>query len=132
MKKRYWLTPPEEFKKLNQEFGFDFDPCPCPRPDGYNSLVLPWGKRNYVNPPFLKEDSPFGGPSAFARKAIEEAQKGNTSVFVLPLPWSIALLMEAGAEVRYGGKWRWLEVNSKESGRPRAQGIFILRGKSDA
>ena len=129
MKKRYWLTPPEEFKKLNQEFGFDFDPCPCPRTEGYNSLVLPWGKSNYVNPPFLKEDSPFGGPSAFARKAIEEAKNGNTSVFVLPLPWSIALLMEAGAEVRYGGKWRWLEVDSKESGRPRAQGIFILRGK---
>ena len=87
MKKRYWLTPPEEFKKLNQEFAFDFDPCPCPRTDG--------PKREYK----------------------------------LPLPWSIALLMEAGAEVRYGGKWRWLEVDSKESGRPRDQGIFILRGK---
>ncbi len=70
-----------------------------------------------------------GGPSAFARKAIEEAQKGNTSVFVLPLPWNIALLMEAGAEVRYGGKWRWLEADSKEPGPARAQGIFILRGK---
>lgn len=131
MKKRYWLTPPAEFKKLNQEFNFDFDPCPCPRPEGYNSLVLPWGKCNYVNPPFLKEDAPFGGPSAFARKAIEEAQRGNTSVFVLPLPWNVALLMEAGAEVRYGGKWRWLEVDSKEPGPARAQGIFIFRGKNE-
>lgn len=42
MKKRYWLTPPEELEKLKAEFPFDFDPCP--RPDGYNSLVLPWGK----------------------------------------------------------------------------------------
>lgn len=129
MKQRYWLTPPEEYKKLNEEFNFDFDPCPYPRKPDYNSLVVPWGKSNFVNPPFLKEDSPFGGPSAFARKAIEEAQKGNTSVFILPLPWNIALLMQAGAEVRYGGKWAWLECETKTPCKiARPQGIFILKG----
>ena len=28
--KKYWLTPPELYKKLDNEFNFDFDPCPCP------------------------------------------------------------------------------------------------------
>lgn len=129
MKERYWLTPPAEYKKLNEEFNFDFDPCPYPRKPHYNSFVVGWGKSNFVNPPFLKEDSPFGGPSSFARKAIEEAQKGNTSVFILPLPWNIALLMEAGAEVRYGGKWAWLECETKTPCKiARPQGIFILKG----
>ena len=125
------MTPPQEMEKLKAEFHFDFDPCPCPRPQDYNSLLLPWGKCNYVNPPFLKEDAPYGGPSAFARKAIAEAEGGNTSVFILPLPWNIALLMKAGAEVRFGGMWKWLEIECKEPCPvARAQGIFILRGKN--
>ncbi|MGF1484752.1 MAG: hypothetical protein ACFBZ8_10360 [Opitutales bacterium] len=58
--RRYWLTPPKLKSQLDAEFGFDFDPCPCPRPAGYNSLVVPWGAVNYVNPPFLEKDAPFG------------------------------------------------------------------------
>ena len=131
MKERYWLTPPEKYAELNAEFNFDFDPCPCPRPLDYNSLVIPWGKRNYVNPPFLKVDAPFGGPSAFARKAIAECERGNSSVFILPLPWSIALLMRAGAQVRYGGEVNWLEADTKQPCKTkRAQGIFILEPKA--
>ena len=64
MNNRFWLTPPDFYQTLNREFNFDFDPCPCPRPKGYNSLILPWGKSNYVNAPFNKKDAPHGGPSA--------------------------------------------------------------------
>ena len=129
MKPRYWITPPEFYAELDTEFAFDFDPCPCPRPEGYNSLVVPWGKSNYVNPPFLKCDAPQGGPAAFVRKAIAERDAGKTSVIVLPVPWSIGLLMAAGAEIRYGGRVQWLEV---ETGAPcprkAPQVIALLRG----
>lgn len=127
---RHWLTPPDLLAQLHAEFAFDFDPCPCPRPELYNSLVQPWGKSNYVNPPFLKIDAPFGGPSAFARKAIAEQQNGNQSVFVLPLPHAIGLLAAAGAELRYGGIVRWLEVDTGRPCRRKAhQLIAVLRPK---
>lgn len=129
MSGRYWLTPPDLWQQLNEEFHFDFDPCPCPRPPEYNSLVVPWGKSNFVNPPFLHSDAPHGGPASFARKAIEEAQAGKTSVLILPVPWSIHLLMAAGAEIRYGGKVRWLEVETGEACKRNApQVIAIVRG----
>ena len=41
----FLLTPPRLYAELDREFHFDFDPCPNPRPDGYNSLVIPWGQR---------------------------------------------------------------------------------------
>ncbi len=128
MKKRYWLTPPDVYKKLDEEFKFDFDPCPCPRPAEYNSLIVPWGKSNYINPPFLTSDAPFGGPAAFARRAIAEKEQGNTSVLILPVPWSIGLLMQAGAEIRYGGRVRWLDVDTGEQcPRNAPQVICILK-----
>ena len=128
---RWWLTPPDFYTVLDAEFRFDFDPCPCPRPEGYNSLVVPWGERNYVNPPFLHSDAPHGGPAAFVRKAIAERDNGNTSVLVLPVPWSIGLLMAAGAEIRYGGKVRWLDVSTgKQCGRNAPQVVAVLRPNS--
>jgi hypothetical protein len=129
----FWITPPEFYKKLDGEFHFDFDPCPYPRQEGYNSLVLPWGKSNYVNPPFNKKDAPFGGPSAFVRKAIEEQQNGKTSVFVLPLPWNLGLLMAAEAEMRYGGIVRWLDgKTNRQCPRRAPQVIAILKAKSES
>jgi hypothetical protein len=126
--KRYWLTPPDVYAPLNAEFQFDFDPCPFPRPDGYNSLVVPWGKSNYVNPPFNKKDAPHGGPAAFVRKAIAEREAGNTSVLILPVPHSIGLLMASGAEIRYGGIVHWIDADSKDPCPRRApQAIAILR-----
>lgn len=128
--KRYWLTPADIYKKLNDEFHFDFDPCPCPRPENYNSLVLPWGKSNYVNPPFNRVDSPFGGPTAFLRKAIDEQQSGNTSVLLLPVRAYINLALEAGAELRSMKRVRWLDVDTKEPWRsPHSVAAFVFRGK---
>jgi hypothetical protein len=128
MNKNYWLTPPEFMAQLRLEFPFDFDPCPYPRPENYNSLVLPWGNCNYVNPPFNKKDAPYGGPSAFVRKAIMEQQQGKTSVFVLPLPWNLGLLMEAKAELRYGGIIHWLADDGTCHPRKAPQVIAILKG----
>ena len=128
MPANYWITPPDFYRGLDAEFNFDFDPCPFPKPAGYNSLIVPWGKSNYVNPPFKKIDAPFGGPSSFVRKAIEESKRGATSVFVLPLPWKLGLLMAAGAEMRYGGIVRWLENSTgKPCPRRAPQAIAIVR-----
>jgi hypothetical protein len=127
---QYWITPPDLREQL-REFNFDFDPCPYPRPEGYNSLVVPWGRCNYVNPPFNKKDAPFGGPSSFVRKAITEQAMGNTSVFVLPLPWNLGLLMKAGAEMRYGGIVRWLDgCTGNPCPRRAPQVIAVLRGEN--
>lgn len=128
--KRYWLTPPGIYEDLNREFQFDFDPCPCPRPDGYNSLEIPWGQMNYVNPPFRKHDGVNGlGPTAFVRKAIAEHQQGRGSVLLLPVQSYVNLLVAAGAELRSFGRVRWLDATTKEPmpGTPSPTCCFVLR-----
>lgn len=113
---KYWLTPPELYSRLHTEHQFDFDPCPCPRPDGYDSLVLPWGQSNYVNPPFHRDDGVNGkGPTAFVRKAIAEAALGRSSVLTLPAQLYITLLLEAGAELSSLGRVKWIHA---ETGAP--------------
>lgn len=84
-----WETPPYLYNELNKEFNFDFDPCPIcfdeitPDKDG---LLIEWGQRNFVNPPYsrkLKE--------AFVKKAIEESKKGKLCVCLLPVSTSTIL-----------------------------------------
>ena len=130
MSERYWLTPPEMYAALDKEFAFDFDPCPCPRQDGYDSLSLPWGRSNYVNPPFRRHDGVGGhGPTAFARKAIAEHRLGRGSVIVLPVQSYVMLLAEAGAEIRSMGRVRWREaITGLPCKNPSPVCAFILRG----
>ena len=111
---KYWLTPPEIYNALDAEFNFDFDPCPHPRGENYNSLELPWGRMNYCNPPFRKTDGNTHGPTAFVRKAIEEKQKGNSTVLLLPVQSYVNLLLGAGAELRAAGRTRFLDVETMQ------------------
>ena len=68
-------TPDYIIKPLHKEFKFNSDPCPAkPKFDG---LTVPWGKRNYLNPPY-KTISPW------VQKAVSEMQRGNLSVFLIP------------------------------------------------
>lgn len=132
MPNRFWKTPPELYARLAAEFGpFDFDPCPCPRPDGYDSLALPWGKTNFVNPPFRRHDGVNGqGPTAFVHKAIAEQKKGNSTVLTIPVQSYVNLLLEAGAECRSLGRVKWLEADTNEPMKgPSPICCFILRPK---
>lgn len=112
--KHYWLMPHYLLSKLNDEFNFDFDPCPFPRPEGFDGLEVDWGKSNWVNPPFTGMAKVPGkrkiGPMAWARKALMERDKGNTSVLIFPIYQVrvISFLEDNNAEVRYAGKIRWL------------------------
>lgn len=98
-----WATPKDFYQKLNDEFNFDFDPCPlnagaiAPKNDG---LLIPWGERNYINPPYsrkLKE--------AFVKRAIDEARAGKLCVMLLPVSTSTALfhdfIQPKATEIRF-------------------------------
>jgi hypothetical protein len=112
-REKYWLTPPNLMADLMAQYHFDFDACPYPRPEGYDSLILPWGQTNYANPPFHRDDGVNGkGPTAFVRKAIAEQALGKTSVLVLPAQLYITLLLDAGAEFSSLGRVRWLHTDS--------------------
>jgi len=130
--KHYWLTPPDLYKKLDDEFKFDFDPCPYPLPDGFDGLTCEWGNSNYVNPPFgsILHNGKKKGPTAWARKAILEHQKGKTVVLVYPIDkWVLMLLKEMNTEVRNLGDVKWLATEDGSIGKGTGRHIacFVLR-----
>ena len=128
--KHYWLTPPELYEELCGEFGFNFDPCPYPKPDDFDGLTCEWGQSTYCNPPFgsIIHNGKKKGPTAWARKAIFEADKGKTVVLVYPIDKWILMLLQAGAEVRNLGdvKWHSIEDNKPGKGTGRHIACFIL------
>lgn len=138
--KHYWLTPPEVYEPLNDEFGFDFDPCPFPLPEGFDGLTCEWGASNYVNPPFgsIIHQGRKKGPTAWVRKAIIEWQKGKTVVLVYPVDKWVLMMVKAifgdAADIRNLGDVRWLatEDGSQGKGTGRHIAAFILRGRRTA
>ena len=129
---RSWITPPDIYQRLNDEFQFDHDPCPYPRPPNLNSLAddVEWGESNYVNAPFRQDDVVGGtGPTAFVNKGLCEQTKAKTSVFVLPVPHYMTKFLLAGAEIRPLGRVPFLEVETGEPApHPPNIACFILRG----
>lgn len=128
--KHYWLTPSWLMEELNEEFNFDFDACPYPKPGEFDGLTCEWGRSTYVNPPFgsIIHQGKKKGPTAWARKAIEEHKKGKTVVIVFPLDKWIHYLIDHGAELRSYGDVKWIatEDGSEGKGTGRFLMAFIL------
>ncbi len=131
--KHYWLTPPDLMSELDSEFHFDFDPCPYPLPDGFDGLHNEWGESNYVNPPFgvVMYDGIKKGPTAWARKAIEQYQMGKRVVLVYPIDKWVLMLLEQGAQVRNLKDVRWHSIEDRTPGKGTGRWIacFILDPK---
>jgi len=111
-----WQTPKEFYDKLNLEFNFDFDPCPLNKNEikqENNALLIDWGQRNYINPPYsikLKK--------AFVLKALEESKKGKLCVLLLPVSTSTKLFHEIiqpnANEIRFiQGRIKFIGINTK-------------------
>jgi hypothetical protein len=128
--KHYWLTPPELYRQLNDEFAFTFDPCPYPKPDNFDGLDSEWGESNYVNPPFgvVLHNGKKKGATAWARKCIEESKKGKRVVMVYPIDKWVLMLLEAGAKVRNLKDVKWIatEDGSVGPGTGRHIACFVL------
>ena len=131
--KHYWLTPPELYAELDAEFNFDFDPCPYPLPKGFDGLTCEWGESSYCNPPFgsIMHEGKRKGATAWARKAIAEAQKGKDVVMVYPIDKWVLMMIAAGAEIRNLGDVKWCATEDGQPGKGTGRHIaqFILRGK---
>ena len=133
--KHYWLTPPELYRQLNDEFAFTFDPCPYPKPDNFDGLDAEWGESNYVNPPFgvVIHKGKKKGATAWARKCIEESKKGKKVVMVYPIDKWVLMLLEAGAKVRNLRDVKWIatEDGSVGPGTGRHIACFVLEGDKE-
>jgi site-specific DNA-methyltransferase (adenine-specific) len=111
-----WATPKYLYDELDAEFNFDFDPCPLNRgeitPDK-DGLLIDWGKRNFVNPPYSRKLK-----TQFVDRAIDETKKGNSSVFILPVSTSTKLFHEKilpnAKDIRFlKGRVKFEGINTK-------------------
>lgn len=106
-----WQTPKELYEKLNEKYKFDFDPCPLHSEiDGLN---IEWGNMNFVNPPYSRQLK-----EAFVKKAIEEKNKGNSSVLLLPVSTSTKLfhdfILPNATKIEFlKGRVKFLGINTK-------------------
>lgn len=108
-----WATPKALYDHLNSEFSFDFDPCPLSEEIKEDGLVIEWGQRNFINPPYSRQLK-----EAFVKKAVEESRKGRLCVCLLPVSTSTRLFHEVikpnAKEIRFlKGRVKFRGINTK-------------------
>jgi len=72
-----WITPPEIYSKLNEEFKFNYDPCPIEYKDGdKDGLKADWGDSTFCNPP-------YSNVALWIKKSHDEWKKGKQIVMLI-------------------------------------------------
>lgn len=80
-KSQVHITPQRVYDIIEKKWGWKkkdmFDPCPVnPK---WDALKIKWKKKNYVNPPYNKDEM-----VPFIEKAVLETANGNESIMLLP------------------------------------------------
>jgi hypothetical protein len=100
------LTPDITFDMIESRWGYTkemmYDPCPADTPHKapifHNGLYLPYGKTNFVNPPYARKPKETHTELAkFVFKSIAETYLGKVTIMLLPAkteqPWFHFLLV---------------------------------------
>lgn len=117
-------TPPDLYTELNTEFNFDYDPCPYHA--AFDGLLLPWGKSNFINPPYNRRDKP-----RFIQRAFDEwRERGATCVLLIPAAVSTTQfqdLIKPHAEVRFPrGRIRFYKDDKPMKGKGKHDSMIVI------
>jgi len=106
----HYATPVKFYKKLNNEFQFNYDPCPLR--SEVDGLLTEWKGIIYINPP-------YSNIAPFLIKGIEEIKNGNSKklVFLIPIRSDTKywhnLIMKYAKEIRFiKGRLNFNELKS--------------------
>lgn len=118
----HWRTPESLYKKLNEEFHFDFDPCPHNESPEFDGLRVEWGSSNFVNPPYSNWQE-------WVKKGYEEYRKDRTVVLLLASRTDTRIfhdiILPYATEIRFlRGR---LKFSDSKKGAPFASVIVIFK-----
>jgi len=119
-----WATPPELYKKLDEEFKFDFDPCPIEWKEGdVDGLSVDWGASSFVNPPYSKV-------ALWIKKAHKEWKKGKKVVMLINAVTDTLAFHEYiynQAELRFiKGRIKFIDVTDPEKKAPSPKPSMLV------
>jgi len=119
-----WITPPEVYDPLNNEFNFNYDPCPIDWQDGdLDGLSSDWGTRVFCNPPYSQT-------AKWIKKFWEESQKGKTVILLINSITDTKAFHEYiynKAEVRFiKGRVKFINPDNQTKRSPNVKGSMIV------
>lgn len=100
-----WCTPSKIYKRFMDQGYYD----PCPINHIVDGLSIDWKNWNFVNPPYSQIDK-------WVSKAIEEGNKGNWSIMLLPVrtdtKWFKKLVLNGCEFMFIEGRLKFNDTNS--------------------
>jgi phage N-6-adenine-methyltransferase len=120
-----WRTPQTLYKKLDDEFHFNFDPCPS-NPEN-NGLFIPWKERNFINPPYSEV-------LLWVEKAYRESLQEKLCVLLVAArtdtKWFHLLVLPYAKEIRFiRGRIHFENSNGVSNPAPFPSMIVIFDGR---
>lgn len=123
----HWRTPTSLYKKLDQEFGFNFDPCPFNEKPEFDGLRTEWGTSTFCNPPYSDWQD-------WVKKGHEESCKGKLVVFLVASRTDTKvfhdIIIPYATEIRFlRGRLKFIGQKGTARSAPFPSAIIIFDGR---